>query len=248
MQVELLKNVVTKIVGQQASGIVDLLHGKKNVNEFLIAKKMKMTINQARNILYKLADEGIVSFTRKKDRKKGGWYVYFWTLNSGKGLNRFREHLENELENLNKKLEQKKTQRFYYCPNCEIEINEENALLHNYTCAECGEVMQIKEKAKEVDMLEKEIAKLENLLVNVNNEIEGIEKIETIKKNRKLRAEEKKRAKERAAKKKAKERDLARLSKLKEKMRKKRNSKKSEGLGNKNKKSDWKKKLRGFFG
>jgi len=245
MQVELLKNVVAKVVGQQASGIVDLLHNKKNVNESLISKKLKMTINQVRNILYRLADEGIVSFTRKKDRKKGGWYIYFWTLNSGKGLGRFREHLEKELENLNKRLEQKRTQRFYYCPNCQVEVNEENALLHNYTCPECGEVMQIKEKAKEVEMLEKEITKLQNLLANVNKEIEEIEKVETIKKNRRIRAEEKKRAKERAAKKKAKEKELAKLKRLKNKTRKKRNSNKD--VSGKTEKSDWKKKLRGFF-
>ena len=50
--------------------IVDLLYGKANVNEFLIAKKLNVTINQARNILYKLGDEGLVSFIRKKDKKK----------------------------------------------------------------------------------------------------------------------------------------------------------------------------------
>jgi len=86
MQIKLLKDIVSSIVGQSSSKIVDLLYDKKNVNEFLIAKKLGLTINQTRNVLYRLADEGLVSFIRKKDNKKGGWYTYFWTLNSGKSF------------------------------------------------------------------------------------------------------------------------------------------------------------------
>ncbi|MEI6850177.1 MAG: hypothetical protein WCK29_03995, partial [archaeon] len=75
MQVSILREVVSTIAGERAKTIIDLLIDKKNVNEFLIAKKMKLTINQTRNILYKLGDEGLVSFIRKKDAKKGGWYT-----------------------------------------------------------------------------------------------------------------------------------------------------------------------------
>ncbi|MCX8159085.1 MAG: hypothetical protein N3D20_02235 [Candidatus Pacearchaeota archaeon] len=244
MQVELLRNIVTKMVGQQASAIVNLLYGKNDVNEFLIAKKMKMTVNQVRNILYRLADEGLVSFNRKKDRKKGGWYVYFWTLNSGKGLIRFKEHLEKELDNLRGKLGQKRTQRFYHCPSCGVEINEESALLCNYTCSECGEVMQLKEKGKEVEMLEKEIARHESILNSVNKEIGEIEKIEETKKRRKLMFQERKKMRERAARKKAKERELAKLKRLKEKKRKKKISKKNQ---TKDSGISWKKKLGKLF-
>ncbi len=51
---KILKNVVTLIVGKQAEDIVDLLDTKKHVNEFVIAKKLNLTINQTRNILYKI--------------------------------------------------------------------------------------------------------------------------------------------------------------------------------------------------
>jgi len=72
----LLEETVEIVIGKQAEGIVDLLDGKKYVNEFIIAKKLGITINQARNILYKISDQGLVSFIRKKDKKKG-WYTYF---------------------------------------------------------------------------------------------------------------------------------------------------------------------------
>src|SRR3989344_1408899 len=121
MQIKLLKDIVANISGIGTEKIVDLLYGKKNVNEFLIAKKLGLTINQTRNILYKLADEGLVSFIRKKDNKKGGWYTYFWTLNSGKSFTKFRETLLKNLNELKEKLGKRKVGRFFYCVNCNIE-------------------------------------------------------------------------------------------------------------------------------
>src|SRR3989344_5349786 len=98
MQIELLRDIVSSVVGKNAAGIVDLLYNKKNVNEFLIAKKLNLTINQTRTILYKLADEGLVSFIRKKDSKKGGWYTYFWTMEEKRGLSRFKEEIERSVD------------------------------------------------------------------------------------------------------------------------------------------------------
>lgn len=140
----LLKQVVGSIAGASSGGLVDLLYGKKNVNEFLIAKKLNLTINQTRNILYKLADEGLVSFIRKKDSKKGGWYTYFWTLNSGKSLIKFKETLTHEIDKLQQQLSLKRDGRFFVCENCALEFDEENALAHNYSCPECGEVLDRK--------------------------------------------------------------------------------------------------------
>lgn len=243
MQVGLLKNVVSSIAGQPASGIVDLLYGKKNVNEFLIAKKLKLTINQTRNILYKLADEGIVSFIRKKDKKKGGWYTYFWTLNVGKGLNRFKDNLVKSIEEMQSRLNLKRTERFYHCPNCNIESNEETALLYQYTCPECGEVLQLKDKGKEVEQLEKEIAKLGAILNSIEQELGVVAKKEGVVKARKMRAEAKKKSKERAIKKKKRESDLKKLkAQKKRKPSKKGNARNAKRIGRLGR------KLRRFFG
>jgi len=232
MQVNLLKNIVSSIAGQNSAGIVDLLHDKKNVNEFLIAKKLKLTINQTRNILYRLADEGIVSFVRKKDRKKGGWYTYFWTLNTGKGLLKFKDNLSKTIEGLKTQLNTRRTERFYYCANCQIESNEESALLHQYTCPECGEVLQLKDKSKEIENLEKEISKLEGVMGSVEQERGLITKKEDMARARKMRAEEKKKSKERAAKKRKKQLEIKRAKRAK-KARKKPRKKSKKSLGRK---------------
>ena len=209
MQINLLKNIVTSIAGNSASGVVDLLYNKKNVNEFLISKKLKSTINQTRNILYRLADEGLVSFIRKKDVKKGGWYTYYWTLNSGKSLLKFKENLQKNIETLEQQLAQRCTGRFFVCKNCDIEFNEENALTHNYTCLECGQVLDVKDLSAEISQIKKDVTRLKSLLATVHEEVQVISGKETKARERKLHAEAKKKQAERAAQKKARAKTAA---------------------------------------
>src|SRR3990167_4174683 len=125
MYKDLLKEIVGTIAGEKSKGLVDLLYGKKNVNEFLITKKLKLMINQTRHILYKLADDGLVSFIRKKDSKKGGWYIYFWTFNTGKALGLCKQRIQASLTQAQLELEQRKKQRFYFSPGAGIEYTEE---------------------------------------------------------------------------------------------------------------------------
>ena len=206
MQINLLKNIVVSVAGNSASGIVDLLYNRKNVNEFLISKKLKLTINQTRNVLYRLADEGLVSFIRKKDTKKGGWYTYYWTLNSGKSLLKFRDNLQKNLESLQQQLATRRGGKFFVCKNCDIEFNEEGALTNNYTCPECGQVLDVKDLSGEIVQIEKDIARLQSLLVSVRDEVHVISEKETKARERKLQTEARKKKAERAAQKKARAR------------------------------------------
>src|SRR5690606_9642189 len=102
-----------------------------------------LTINQTRNMLYKLADVGLVEFIRKKDKKKGGWYTYFWTLKTKKILQKYKADLQEALAQAKSELGRRKNERFYYSPEIEQEYSEEEAMLNDYTCPETGEVLQI---------------------------------------------------------------------------------------------------------
>ncbi len=170
MQITLLNDILSKVVGRQAGDIVNLLAGKKNVNEFIIAKKLKLTINQVRNILYKLSDAGLISFTRKKDKKKG-WYTYFWTLNTEKSLELLEGNVKKELENFKNQHKSRENKRFFFCNICKTEVNEETALLHNFTCSECGEVYALQTDRKIITELESKIRKLEGIIGSIREEI-----------------------------------------------------------------------------
>ena len=207
MQVQLLKDIISDFAGEGAAGIVDLLFKKKNVNEFLIAKKLDLTINQTRNILYKLSDEGLVSFIRKKDSKKGGWYTYFWTLNSGKSLIKFRNKLNEETSSMKEQLELRKNKTFYYSAGADLEYTEEEALLNDYICPETGEVLEIRDSTEIVVKLESEIERLGKLLEEVNVEIGEVEKKDDKARKRRFREEVKRKEEERIKRKKKRERE-----------------------------------------
>jgi transcription initiation factor TFIIE subunit alpha len=224
MLAKFLKEVVIILVGKQAESIADLLDSKKHVNEFLIAKKLGLTINQTRNILYKIADYGLVSSIRKKDKRKG-WYTYFWKLENMKALEFLRDILSKKIENLNNQIRSRQTKVFYSCPECHVEYNEENSLLNDFTCPECGQIFvksdntkMLKEFTKEEEKLKKELEIIEE---EINKEKLVIEK--------KRFYEKKKAEKEKMMKRKKN------LAKLKRKMGKNK-GKKSKKVKVKNKK------------
>jgi len=197
-RIKLVKNIVIIIAGQVSEKIVNLLYGKENVNEFDIAKKLKLTINQARNILYKLADYGLVSFNRKKDKKNGGWYTYFWTLDLLKALQVLHTRITKEIDHFQKQLQSRKAKRYYQCENCEIEMIEENALLNNFICPECGEVFQLKDNSEEISHLEEHLGEKHNELGLVSEEIKILEAEQEIMKEKTAKKEALKVAKARA--------------------------------------------------
>ena len=215
MKADLLRDVVLMTAGKNASVIVDLLFDKKNVNEFLIAKKLNLTINQARNILYKLSDEGLVTFTRKKDKKKG-WYTYFWTFNDDKALLILQKHIIKEIESFEHQLKSREIKRFYVCRTCNAEITEENAMLHNFICPECGEVYDLNDNKKAINEINSQINKLKKQLAEVVAELDVIEK-DRVKKQEKDR---KKLEKEKTEKRKNAQAERAKIAKKAGKIKK----------------------------
>ncbi len=242
MQVQLLKDVVSSVVNPGSVGIIDLLYGKENVNEFIIAKKLKITINQARNILYKMADEGMVSFNRKKDKKNGGWYTYFWTLDTAKSLQVLREKITSELNGLNSQLASKQTKQFYYCPNDDTEMSEENALLHDFTCPECGEVFLAKDNSNQIKEIEDKVTSLYAKLELIDKELGGIRVKEEASRKRRDKAEERKKKAERDARRLERQKLKAKEAKKTGKTKPKKTSKPKKSTIKRSKKSTTKKK------
>jgi transcription factor E len=165
-----------EVAGEEAEHLVALLFGRRPVNEFLVAKKLKLTINQVRNLLYSLGDEGLVSFTRKKDAKKGGWYTYFWKIEVEKGLVRLGGRLEEKKSLLGKVIEQRKKEQFFFCEGCEKQYTQEEALLADYSCEECGEMMVAKDMTGEIEAAEGKLLVVNELLDPVREELVELRK------------------------------------------------------------------------
>ena len=183
MQIEylkLLKDLVIQVAGKNTEIIIDILKDEKPVNEFKIADKLKLTINQARNILYKLYNQNIVSFARKKDEKKG-WYIYSWSLNVPKSLERLKAMKEKELDGIEHQLKSRENKRFYKCPNECMEFNEESAMLHHFTCPECGSVLQLASTEELAKDLKIKIEQAKKEIADISVELQELDIVRLVK-------------------------------------------------------------------
>jgi transcription factor E len=220
-----LREVVSLVVGKSMEEIAVLLNSKKHVNEFLIAKKLDITINQTRNLLYKLSDEGLVSSIRKKDKKKG-WYTYFWKIEILKALQFLKLHLEQRISQFENQINNRETQQFYVCERCKIEMNEEAALLQDFTCFECGGVFSLKDNSSLLKALQKNVDKLRKEVEEIDESIEKEQEKLDKRKQKDLDKELKEKAKKREEKRIARRKINAKKKTAKKKVAKKKTSKK----------------------
>jgi transcription factor E len=185
-----LKEAMVLIAGKPAEDLVDLLDTNKHVNEFAIAKKLNLTINQTRNILYKISDHGLVSSIRKKDKRKG-WYTYFWKIEILKSLEFIRNDLMKKRDNFEHQIKSRETKRFYVCEKCHIELNEEHALLNNFTCLECESLLTMKDNTKIINEMKRNLDRLKKDLGFVQEEVKKESEILDKKKQKEIKKEKK---------------------------------------------------------
>ncbi|MEA3329187.1 MAG: hypothetical protein U9Q06_00395 [Nanoarchaeota archaeon] len=211
-RLELVKQVGV-VTGKNTVQVIEILFEKSNVNEFLIAKKLGMTINQIRNMLYKLSDEGLVSFIRKKDKRKG-WYTYFWTFDSEKAFVLLKKVVLKEIAQFENELASRNKKRFYKSPGINIEYTEEKALEYDFICPETGEVMELKDNSKEIKELELHINKFKRKLIDLSIELELLFVKKLKDTERREKKEKKEKAEKRAANKLAREKEAKKLGKI----------------------------------
>ncbi len=192
----LLKEVVVIIAGKSAEPIADLLNSQKYANEFNIAKKLDITINQTRNILYKISDHGLVLSERKKDKKKG-WYTYFWRFDVLKSLEFLKNLLNEKKSEILKEISAREKSVFYACKLCNLEYDENQALLMDFTCDECGELFETKDNSKLIKDLNNSLKRIDDKLKIIEEEIQK----ELNKSDKKKSLDLKKREKEKEEKK-----------------------------------------------
>ncbi len=197
---DILREVVSTVIGKQYEEMADLLDSKKHINEFVVAKKLDVTINQARNLLYRLSEYGLVSSIRKKDKKKG-WYTYFWRIETLKALEFLKGMIQKKIEHLEKQIESRQNKIYYYSEVTGVEYTEEVALGLDFICPESGQLLVVRDNTKIIKDLEKKREKLLEELKVIDGEVD-IEKGKLDKERDKdKKKEEKEKAQKRADKK-----------------------------------------------
>lgn len=155
-----IEKLVLNISGEEGLILYKLLKMKNNVSEFILADKLKKSINQIRNLLYKFDVYNLITSTRKKDRKKG-WYVYYWTFVEQRAKDAIVLIKKQELTKLKSQVEREKSYNFFLCPKKCIRLTYETAMENQFQCLECGSILMPEDNTKTIKNLEKDIADLE---------------------------------------------------------------------------------------
>ncbi len=154
-------DVLTQVVPDpQAEEIIFYLRGKKNISEFIVAEELDLEIHRTRNLLYRLLDNNLVSFVRKKDKIKG-WYICYWDFNE-----EAVPFLENKLRTqtlakLKERFEVESSGMFYLCKYAHTRMRFDDAFEENFKCPECGELMNQVDNARTLEFLQSRIAELQ---------------------------------------------------------------------------------------
>lgn len=185
---EELNNLIEKIGGRDAVSLVEYIRGKENVSEFKIADKLRSTVNEVRSVLYKLHENNLVIFTRKKDKKKG-WYIYFWTFVDAKADALALRNKKERLDILKMQLQKEEGNLMFNCPRKCIRCGFENAMELQFKCPECENVLIQDDNTKRVIAIRKEINELEQQMsalsvveVPVEEKPRKVKKVKKVKK------------------------------------------------------------------
>ncbi len=160
---KLTDEVVTELVGEHALPIIDFLRGKTKISEFIIAEELGMEINETRNILYKLLEHNVVTFIRKKDRIKG-WYICYWDLNEHMVPQLRRKMDAEKLEKLESRLSNEQAKQFFMCRSGCSRMDFDEGMENEFTCPECGGILQPQDNTRTVEFLQDRIGELKKSL------------------------------------------------------------------------------------
>jgi len=156
----LLTELVKEVAGSDTIKVLDILRNKKNVSEFKIAEKLGLTVNQVRNMIYRMQEYNLVTFTRKKDKVKG-WYIYYWSFDLPKATVLLVDRKGERVTSIKKELATIDTSRYYFCKLCRTKHNEEAALEIQFICEACGELLVEQDAQKRERELKKQLKKNE---------------------------------------------------------------------------------------
>lgn len=157
---KLVEDVVAEVAGEDVLALVRALKNKKNISEFKLAEMINQEVNIVRNMLYRLYHANLVTFTRRKDKKKG-WYIYYWTFRIKQIKYLAMSLRKARLEKLKDRLNREKESHFFLCPNGCMRLDFEQAIGFEFKCPECASIMNQEHNDKKIKEIEEEIRNIE---------------------------------------------------------------------------------------
>ena len=160
MNVKVISDIIGELLGEEAIGVGLFIRGRSKVSEFVVAKEMKMDIHLARAILYKLYENNLAIFERRKDKNKG-WYITYWDFYPDNLEHIHKKIQMSKLEKLKERLAKEEGGEFYMCKIACTRMDFEKATEFNYRCPECGDIMFPLDNKRTIEFISERIEDIE---------------------------------------------------------------------------------------
>jgi Transcription factor IIE (TFIIE), alpha subunit len=155
----LLKEIARELLGEDVIEVLSfLLESKTEMTDESMASKLNIKVNEVRKKLYALAEHGLVSYRRTRD-KDTGWYVYYWKANSDQINDILLARKREILNKLKSRLEYESNNEFYICPEDKNKYTFEEAFENEFKCPKCGVQLTYYDSGKIKELLEKKLRK-----------------------------------------------------------------------------------------
>ncbi len=165
-----IREFLIQKIGEEGLELVEILFkSKKYVSEFVLAEHTGIYVNTVRSLLYKLYENKIVSYTRKREKSRG-WYIYSWMLHPEKLLDLLINKRKSMIKEIKLKLEAPAGEQKFYCKKCDVKLPFSSAMEYNFLCPSCYKPMTVfsektinRQNKKLITKLEKEIEELSEI-------------------------------------------------------------------------------------
>ncbi|MGM5487584.1 MAG: hypothetical protein ACQESG_01415 [Nanobdellota archaeon] len=159
---KLAESVISDVIGDDAMPAIQNMYKKSDISELDLADLYGGDINHARNVLYRMHNNNLVTFTKRKDKIKG-WYVYYWTLNTKRIKELAIRVNEDRIEMLKNRLQREKGHIYYTCCNSCVRLDFDKATDFCFKCPECNTILVEEDNTEKINVLEKEMERLEKI-------------------------------------------------------------------------------------
>ena len=153
-----LKEIVTRVSGENGVAVIAALSGKELTDEEL-AERIGVRVNLVRRILYDLYENRVVNYRRLRD-ENSGWYVYYWRVEADRASEHFQTIQNQLLKKLEEKLEYERNTMFFTCGNGCPKLPFEQAVEADFKCPHCGDRLEHLNNSAVIASLESQVGLL----------------------------------------------------------------------------------------
>ncbi len=160
---KIISEVIGELLGEDAVNVAFYIKSKDHVSELQVAKDLNLEVAAARSILYKLYENNLAMFERKKDRQKG-WYLTYWDFYPDNIYHLYKRILKRKIEKLNDRLKKEENNEFYMCGNACTRMDFDKAVNFDFKCPECGILMEPMDNKRTIEFIHEQLQDLEKEL------------------------------------------------------------------------------------